>query len=297
MLDVDTWPDLRDPVLVLALSGWVDAGSTGALAADRLREQMVASRVFARLDLADLVDLQQTRPEVSITAGTSRRIAWPVIEFVAGRAGRDVVLCSGPEPSLRWPSLIAEVVALATRLGVREAYGLGAMPAVVTHRRPVPVLSTVTSAALADGAGVLREDYEGATGLQTALLVSLGAVGISGTGLWAQVPHYLAGSPSPPAVRAVLERLVAATGVVCDTTDLAREAEVYNRRVDDGLVDRPDVADLVDAIETEHPQPAVAEIPTADDLAAEIEEFLHRLDGLPGPSDEPPGDPPDAPGA
>lgn len=273
MLEVDTWPELRDPVMVVALSGWVDAGLTGANASALLREQLNAARVFARLDLAELVDLQQTRPTVSIVGDDdgvpTRRVSWPIIECVAGRAGRDVVLVTGPEPSLRWPSIIAELVAMAQRLGVTTAYGLGALPAVSTHRRPVPVLATSTEADGADVVGALRTDYEGATGLQTALLVALGEAGIPGVGLWAQVPHYVAGNASPPATRAVLARLQELAHVVIDLDDLSREAEEYVEKVEAGLTDRPDVAELVQAIESEHP-----ELPTGDELASEIERFL-----------------------
>jgi proteasome assembly chaperone (PAC2) family protein len=269
MLEVDVWPELRDPVLVLALSGWVDAGMAGAHSSALLREQLGAARIFARLDLSDLVDLQQTRPMVDIVDGTTRRITWPVIECVAGRVGRDVVLCTGPEPSLRWPSIVAELVVMARRLGVQAAYGLGALPAVTTHRRPVSVLATVTEADQVDELGALRTDYQGATGLQTALLVALGEAGIPGVGLWAQVPHYVAGNPSPPATRAVLGRLAELTGIECDLTELDREADGYVEKVEAGLAERPDVEELVRAIEAEHP-----ELPSGDDLVTEIERFL-----------------------
>jgi proteasome assembly chaperone (PAC2) family protein len=269
MLDVVSWPELRDPVLVVALSGWVDAGMAGAHASASLREQLGAARVFARLDLSDLVDLQQTRPMVEIVEGTTRRITWPVIECVAGRAGRDVALVTGPEPSLRWPSLIAEIVVMARRLGIEAAYGLGALPAVTTHRRPISVLATVTDPEQVDELGAMRTDYQGATGLQTALLVALGDAGIPSVGLWAQVPHYVAGNPSPPATRAVLARLIELTGIDCDLSALDAEADGYVEKVEAGLVDRPDVAELVRAIESEHP-----EIPSGDDLVSEIEKFL-----------------------
>jgi proteasome assembly chaperone (PAC2) family protein len=269
VLDVDAWPELRDPVLVIALSGWVDAGFAGAGAASTLREQMGAARVFARIDLSDLVDLQQTRPTVHIVEGTTRRISWPTIECVAGRAGRDIVLCTGPEPSLRWPSIVAEIVAMAKRLDVKAAYGLGALPAVSTHRRPVPVLATATGSELANEVGVLRTDYSGATGLQTALLVALGEAGIPGVGLWAQVPHYVAGNASPPATHAVLARMCELADVVMDLDELARQSVEYVERVESGLADRPDVAELVQAIEAEHP-----ELPSGDELASEIERFL-----------------------
>ena len=268
MLEVDSLPTLTDPVLVVAIQGWVDAGTAGATAATVLRDRLGSARTFARFDLADLVDLQQTRPEVERSRGRPR-ISWPTLEVVAGRAGRDVVVVHGPEPSLRWGSVLRALVDLAQDLGVRDAYGLAAMPAAVTHRRPVPVHGAVTLGAPAPSSAALRDDYVGPTGLQTALLVALDEVGIPGTGLWAQVPHYVAGSPSPAAARALLEHLAASAGLVLDLDDLRREAEIYAQRVEDGLVERPDVAELVAAIEVEHP---------GDDLATEVEEFLRHLD-------------------
>ena len=65
------------------------------------------------------MDLQQTRPVVSLTDGVTRTIEWPSIDFVAGNAGRDVVLCRGPEPSLRWRAVLGAIVDVATHLACR----------------------------------------------------------------------------------------------------------------------------------------------------------------------------------
>ncbi|HEY5165477.1 MAG TPA: PAC2 family protein, partial [Acidimicrobiia bacterium] len=94
MLQVETIPRLRRPILVLAIVGWVDAGAAGSSAASVLTSQLDGARVFARYPLDELVDLQQTRPTVRLVDGQTREIAWPTIEFVAGRAERDVVCCT-----------------------------------------------------------------------------------------------------------------------------------------------------------------------------------------------------------
>src|SRR5581483_688564 len=240
-------------------------------AAEALAEQLGSGRVFARFDLSDLVDLQQTRPTVALADGETRSISWPVIEFMAGRAGRDVVLCVGPEPSLRWPTVTGEIVEVAKRLNVERAFSLGAMPAVVSHRRPTPVLATATSFSIAQEAGALRTDYSGPTGLQTVVQVALGEAGIPAVGLWAQVPHYVSGNPSPPATRALLSRLRELAGVEADLAALDEACDTYVEKVEEGLADRPDVGELVAAIESEHPP-----LPTADELASEIERFLRE---------------------
>jgi predicted ATP-grasp superfamily ATP-dependent carboligase len=269
VLQLDTIPRLRKPILVLAIVGWVDAGEAGARAAALLGTQLKDRRVFGRYTLDDLVDLQQTRPTVALVDGTTRRIVWPTIELVAGRAERDVVCCIGPEPSLRWPTVTGQLVDLARQLGVEQAVGLGGMPAMVSHRRPVPVLATATGPDLAQEAGAIRADYHGVTGMQTVVQCALGEAGIPALGLWAQVPHYVSATPSPPAVRALLARLGELTGVTFDLGALDPQIDEYASRVEEGLAERPDVAQLVTTIE----QQAEGEV-SGDGLADEIERFL-----------------------
>ncbi len=270
LLDVDTWPELRDPILVVTLSGWIDAGMAGAGAVAVLSEQLEAKRAFGRIDLADLMDLQQTRPTVHLVDGVSREITWPSIDFIAGRSARDVVVCVGPEPSLRWRAVLAEIVDAARRLGVSRAFTLGGIPSVASHRRPVEVLATGTSEDVVAEIGAWRNDYTGPTGAQSALQVLLGEAGVPTIALWAQVPHYVAAGPSPPAIRALLARVRDLSGVQVDLSTLDDQAQAYIQRVDEGVADRPDVVEAIREIESGSEPP----LPSGEELASEIERFL-----------------------
>ncbi len=274
MIEIDTLPQLRDPVLVVALTGWVDAGLAGSGSVAFLQEQLDAPRTFGRIDLGDLMDLQQTRPTVHLVDGVSREIDWPEITLSAGRLGRDVVLCSGPEPSLRWRAVLGELVDVALQLGVTEAFSVGGIPAMASHRRPLSVLATGTDEALVERAGAWRQDYSGPTGAQSVLQVMLGDAGIPTLALWAQVPHYLAGGASPPAIRAVLERLRDLARVSVDLEGLDAQVSAYEHRVEEGLSDRPDVLEVIDAIEAGEDEVDESELPSGDELASEIERFL-----------------------
>jgi proteasome assembly chaperone (PAC2) family protein len=274
VIEIDTLPQLRDPVLVVALAGWVDAGLAGSGSVAFLQEQLDAAREFGRIDLGDLMDLQQTRPTVHLVDGVSREIDWPEITLTAGRLGRDVVLVTGPEPSLRWRAVLGELVDVARRLGIGEAYTVGGIPAMASHRRPVSVLATGTDEEVVERAGAWRQDYTGPTGAQSVLQVMLGDAGIPTTALWAQVPHYLSGGASPPAIRAVLERLRDLSGFAVDLEGLDDQSNAYVRRVEDGLTDRPDVVDIITAIEEGEDEVDETELPSGDELASEIERFL-----------------------
>jgi len=274
VIEIDTLPQLRDPVLVVALAGWVDAGLAGSGSVAFLQEQLDAAREFGRIDLGDLMDLQQTRPTVHLVDGVSREIDWPEITLTAGRLGRDVVLVTGPEPSLRWRAVLGELVDVALQLGVSEAYTVGGIPAMASHRRPVSVLATGTDEEIVERAGAWRQDYTGPTGAQSVLQVMLGDAGIPTTALWAQVPHYLSGGASPPAIRAVLERLRELAGFAADLDGLDDQANAYVQRVEEGLTDRPDVVDVISAIEAGEDEVDESELPSGDELASEIERFL-----------------------
>jgi proteasome assembly chaperone (PAC2) family protein len=271
MLEVEQWPALREPVMLVALTGWVDGGlaGTGTLAA--VAEALDSPRKFASIDLADLLDLQQTRPSVKLVDGVTRQIEWPSIDLVAGHAGCDVIIVAGPEPSVRWRDVTTEIVEVAQQLDVKLAVTLGGMPAPVSHRRPVPVLATASSRSVAQEVGALRADYVGPTGAQTVLQVALGEAGIRTVGFWAQVPHYVAATPSPPAIRALLERLREVAGLTVDLRALDEQSDAYLERVEEGLSERPDVADMVRQLETET---GVDDTVSGEDLAREIERFL-----------------------
>ena len=278
MIEIDALPQLRDPVMVVALAGWVDAGLAGSGSVAFLQEQLDAGRTFGRLDLGDLMDLQQTRPTVHLVDGVSREITWPEITLSAGRLGRDLVLCAGPEPSLRWRAVLGELVDVALRLGVTEAFTVGGIPAMASHRRPMSVLATGTDDELVARAGAWRQDYTGPTGAQSVLQVMLGEAGIPTLALWAQVPHYLAGGASPPAIQAILERLRDLAGLAVDLDGLDQQSIAYSERVEEGLADRPDVVEVIDAIEAGEDDVDVdveeSELPSGDELASEIERFL-----------------------
>jgi hypothetical protein len=121
--------------------------------------------------------------------------------------------------------------------------------------------------------GAWHQDYTGPTGAQSALQVMLGEAGVPAVGLWAQVPHYVAAGPSPPAIRALLARLRDLGDVQIDLSVLDDQARTYVQRVDEGVAERPDVLEAIEEIESASAQEEPP-LPSGDELASEIERFL-----------------------
>ena len=272
VLDVGEWPELKNPVLVYSFRGWIDAGLAGEGTMELLIDQLVANggRRFGTIHLTDLLDLQQTRPTVKLIDGGLRSIEWPEVQLWAGNLGRDIVCIRGPEPSLRWPEFASWIADIAERTGAKEAFAAGGMPGVVTHRRSVPVLSSATKRSVAQEVGPTRDDYVGATGLNTVVQHTLGERGVRSVALWAQVPQYVSGSPSPPAVRSVVGRLIDLGRISVELGALDERCAAYRDKVEEGLSERPDVLSIVNQIDEQW----VERIPSGDELATEIERFL-----------------------
>jgi predicted ATP-grasp superfamily ATP-dependent carboligase len=285
-------PHLDAPVLIIGLDGWIDAGFGGANAIAALR-QSIDSEPVITFDGDMLIDYRSRRPTLHIENGVNVGLTWPEIEIRAGTdsAGNDVLLLVGPEPDQQWHGFTNAVCELATSFGVRIAVGLRAFPAPAPHTRPVRLASTATTPELAAEIGFMPGQIQVAAGVQAALERSLFLAGIPAIGIWARVPIYVAASAYPAASIALLEGLERISGVRADVAEL-RAAEKVTRENIDQLIAQSDehasmVAGLEEQVDAEEREQRAAapftleDIPSGDEIAAELERFLRGEGGQP----------------
>ncbi len=271
-LDSGRASELIAPSIVAAFDGWVDAGSAATAAVDRLAD---GGRVIATFDNEQLYDYRSRRPTLDIVDGRLTELTWPELTLRASTLGdRDVLVLSGPEPDDRWPTLAADVVELAGRLGVGEWISLGAIPAAVPHTRSVPVLGTESRP------GLLRGDVRaGPTGRLrvpaatiSILEMAIAASGIPAVGYFAQVPHYVNG-PYPAASVALLEAVAGHLGVEAPLGGLVEEASEIRTRLDTATALDEVARTYVERLESMADE---ERLPSGDDLIADIEKFLRE---------------------
>ncbi|HUR77343.1 MAG TPA: PAC2 family protein [Acidimicrobiales bacterium] len=275
--------ELEAPVFVLALDGWVDAGSGTALARAALLEQMDTHR-FGSFDADALIDYRARRPTMMLADGVIQSLRWPSIEVRHGvdRAGNDVVVIHGPEPDTSWQAFCAEVVGLAQGYAARMVVGLGSFPAPVPHTRAVRLASTAATRALADQVGYVSGVMEVPCGIHAAIEGRCQAAGVPAVGIWARVPHYLAASTYPAAGAALVDGLAAVAGLTLQSTDLHAEAAAARIRIDGLVAESAEHRELVRQLEAQadSEDDAVGPAITATDPdtlqqgLSEIEEFL-----------------------
>jgi proteasome assembly chaperone (PAC2) family protein len=281
-LRVDSMPGLRRPVLIASFKGWNDGGHGASLAGSFLSRTWNAEK-FADIDPERFFDFGSTRPQVSLVEGTMRRIDWPENGFHEARleqAEQDAVLLLGSEPSLRWRSFCGLVTGLASDLGVELVVTLGSLLADVTHTRPAPVTASASDPGLVERLGVSPSRYEGPTGIVGVLHDACRQAEIPSVSLWAAVPHYVSMTASPPAAKALCDRLSTLIDVPVDTSDLEKQSELYVEQVSEAVAADEDTAAYVEELErradelTEETEES--DLPSGDALAAELTRFLRE---------------------
>ena len=279
---------LRDPVLIAAFRGWNDAGDAASFAAQHLARDWSA-RKHASIDPEGFYDFQAVRPQVRLIDGMTREITWPANDFFVAQvpgAERDAIILVGTEPSTRWRTFSRLVVDLARAHHVGLVITFGALLADVPHSRPVPITGTAVSPDLVKRLGLQPSRYEGPTGIVGVIHDACARAGIESASLWAAVPHYLAVTPNPKAALALVTRVVDITGLPADVEQLERAGRSYDERVAEIVASDEDVQAYVhmleDRLDGEEPELDPSQIPSGEDLAAELERFLQ--DGGQDPS-------------
>jgi hypothetical protein len=110
--------------------------------------------------------------------------------------------------------------------------------------------------------------------------------------LWAAVPHYVSLAPSPPAARALCERLADVLGIPIDVADLSEAETQYVEQVSQAVAGDSETATYVEELEQRADSldswlGDTGGLPSGEALAAEITRFLRdrERDGGSGPAD------------
>ncbi|MGI9645625.1 MAG: PAC2 family protein [Ilumatobacteraceae bacterium] len=277
-----TEPVLHEPVLVVMLTGWIDAAGAAAAALDALSDECETSPIV-RFDDDTYIDYRARRPTMELRDGVNTNLVWSTIEMRAGSApgGRDVVLLTGPEPDAAWRRFTRTVTSIATQLGVTQMISLGAYPFAAPHTRPSRLSASSPSTDVLGTVPFARSSIDVPAGMAAALEHAMHAAKIPALGIWAQVPHYVSAMSYPAASVALLEGLEQATRIGVEAEGLRSAMAIQRERIDQMVAANDEHAAMLgkleelydEAIEDEAVDPAL-EMRSGDELAAEIQRFL-----------------------
>ncbi len=271
ILEVTGQMDLRNPVLVVAISGWVDAGAVATTVGGHLSS---GGEVVAEFDPDAVYDYSSSRPTMEFSGGAAAKIHWPSLTVTAVPGDRnDLLIVSGTEPDSRWKEASAELARLATTNGVTKVVAVGAIAAAVPHTLATPIMISSTDPDL-EPVGIPTARFSvPASFVNASTHVVSRKSRIPSIGFWAQVPHYVSGIYWP-AAEALLTRMSGFLDVDLDLTDLHTQAQDMIARLNEAVSERPDARELIQSLEAGTPDFAFDD---GSNIADEVESFLRGV--------------------
>ena len=272
--------------LVVALTGFTDAGSAVSRMIELFRDDLDPSPVVT-FSADVLLDFRARRPIVTFDGDHLVDYRPPRLELSLAHdaLGQPFVLLAGYEPDFAWDAVAETVVGLAEGLQVSGVTWVHAIPMPVPHTRPIGTTVSGTRKDLTQAHSVWKSHTQVPATMGHLLELRLAEAGQAVAGFVLLVPHYLADTEYPAAAIAGLDTLSVATGLVFDADEIRDENRDYLAKVDDQVEGNSELTAMLHTLEERYDaymagstlaQPIIhtGDLPSADELAAELERFL-----------------------
>jgi hypothetical protein len=273
--------------LVMGLTGFTDAGGAVGQVGDYLLEHL-SNRVIAEFDADALLDYRARRPIISFDQDhlSDYQPASLRLYLMQDELNQPFLFLNGFEPDFRWEGFSKAVIDLIGLLKVKTTTSVHAIPMPVPHTRPIRVTVSGNRLELIDALSVWKPHTQVPANAMHLVEFRLQELGHPVTGFALLVPHYLADTEFPLAALASLESISAATGLIFPSDRLREEGRVFLTKIDEQVGTNGDLEKLVATLEERHDaymqgaplrSPLTdedGELPSADELAAELEKFL-----------------------
>jgi hypothetical protein len=178
------------------------------------------------------------------------------------------------------------VLGLVDRFQVKTTTWVHAIPMPVPHTRPIGVTVSGNRMELTEAMSIWKPHTQVPANALHLVEYRLQQLGHPTAGFVLLIPHYLADAEYPMAAVKALESITAATGLIFPTDGLRDEGADFLARIGEQVQGNAELAKLVSTLEERHDSYMLdnplrspltdvdGELPSADDIAAELENFL-----------------------
>ena len=273
--------------LIIAMQGLSDAGGAVSQLEEYLWSRYQPEEIV-RFNADLLLDYRARRP--IITFDEDHFVDYAPEELSLSLAhdefGAPFLLLSGFEPDFRWDQFIDAVLLLVHEFEVSITVWSHAIPMPVPHTRPLSMTVSGSRDDLIEARSVWRPKTKISASAAHVLEYRLHSLGEEVAGFALLIPHYLANTEYPEALRVALDGIMAATGLILATDEVRESARRFEAQLDSQLADNEESLEMVRTLERRYDaymedqtsrSPLMSEdgtIPTADQIASELERFL-----------------------
>ena len=235
-----------------------------------------------------LLDYRARRPRHLVRAGSPDRLPAAAAGAVASpttRSGQPFLLLAGYEPDFAWDAFTDAVLDFAAAYDVHSVTWVHAIPMPVPHTRPIGTTVSGTRSDLTEAHSVWQPHTQVPATAGHLLEYRFAEAGALVAGFVLLIPHYLGDTEYPAAALAGLDSLTVATGLVFAGDELREENREYLAKVEEQVAGSDELSRMVQGLEERYdaymagstlatPMIHTGDLPSADELAAELERFL-----------------------
>ncbi|MCU1507977.1 MAG: hypothetical protein JWQ12_242 [Glaciihabitans sp.] len=273
--------------LVAGLTGFADAGSAVSQFSEYILNTL-DHRTLVEFDNDALLDYRARRPTIFFDEDHLENYEPAKLKLyrVNDELGQPFLFLTGYEPDFQWERFTAAVLQLIDKYQVRSTTWVHAIPMPVPHTRPIGVTVSGNRAELIETMSIWKPRTQAPANALHLVEYRLQELGHPIAGFVLLIPHYLADTEFPDAAVTALESVSAATGLIFPTDMLREQGRDFLSKIDSQVEGNPELARLVGTLEERHDSymednpmrsPLTdedGELPTADAIAAELENFL-----------------------
>jgi hypothetical protein len=273
--------------LVAGLTGFADAGGAVSQFGEYLLETL-DHRVVLEFDADALLDYRARRPTISFDHDHLTDYSPPELKLylVDDELRQQFLLLTGFEPDFQWARFSSSILQLIDIYQVKTTTWVHSIPMPVPHTRPIGVTVSGNRAELIESMSIWRPRTQVPANALHLVEFRLQELGHPTSGFVLLVPHYLADTEFPTAAVKALESISAATGLIFPTDILRESGREFLSKIDEQVDGNAELARLVVTLEERHDSYMLdnplrspltdedGELPSADALAAELENFL-----------------------
>ncbi len=272
--------------MLATLSGFTDAGASGTQVADNIFSNLDTELVIAFNNDA-LLDFRSRRPVMYFDRDhiSAYEPATLAIYLVHDEAGQPFLYLNGYEPDFRWDAFTAALVNIMETLAVSQFVWVHSIPFPLPHTRPLGITVSGSRADLIDRYSEWKPETQVPGNVLHLIEYRLGEAEVPSTGFVMLVPHYIADSEYPQVAITGFELISAATSLVFPTDEIRAVNDKFLGKLNSQLGENAELARLVEQLEQGYQSgkmgpvkarvsPNDPMIPSADDLASDIEDYL-----------------------
>lgn len=273
--------------LVAGLTGFADAGAAVTQFSEYLLGTLDTT-VIASFDNDALLDYRARRPLISFEQDhlTDYKPAQLNLYLASDELGQKFLMLTGYEPDFQWERFTTAVLGLIDRFQVKTTTWVHSIPMPVPHTRSIGVTVSGNRTELIDSMSIWKPHTQVPANALHLVEYQLQQLGHPTAGFVLLVPHYLSDTEFPSAAVSALESISAATGLIFPTDQLREDGRDFLQKIDGQVENNPELAKLVGTLEQRHDSYMLdnplrsplmdedGELPSADEIAAELENFL-----------------------